>query len=348
MKKRDIAATVLASLAGIGIATAASAIVAYRKIFPRYNRPNYALKPGEYYYPLVEPRLPRTKFRYPSGINMLSGYHYPSRERKGLVVVCHGMHAGADDYLPLIEFVVRAGYDVFSYDCTGTYESEGEDTVGMCQQLIDLEQALRFIRTLDHFRGMRLFLIGHSWGAYACASVLSLFDGVSACACIAGMNSGPSMIVEKAQEYVGGLAHLPEPAFAAYQRMLFGDYVDCTAVRGINSSNIPILLAHGVEDKVIRFDTTAIIAHAAEIHNPQVRYYIGKGLCGGHDSIWHSQASIGYQMEIESEMKLRQLRLGRLLTDEEKARFYRTVNHRLYSAPNETLAEIIIDTFDRA
>ena len=348
MDKKKIGVAVLASLAGIGVASAASAIVAYNKIFSRYERPDYSLTPGEYFYPRIQPRFMRTEFTFPSHGNKLQGYYYASSGSKGIIVICHGIHAGADDYLPLAESMVGYGYDVFAYDSTGTYSSEGSSTVGMCQQLIDLESAIRFIRSMDNLRSKPLFLIGHSWGAYAAATVLSLESEIAACACIAGMVSGPNMIVEKAKDYVGGLAHVPEPAFEIYQRLLFKDYVDLDAVKGINSVSAPVMIAHGVDDKVIRFDGQAIIAHKDKLTNPSLSYHIGKGLRGGHDSIWHSAEAIAYQMEIESELKLMKMKKGSSLDNSERSAFLEGIDHKLYSAPCKELTEKIASVFEKA
>lgn len=347
MDKKMIGVALLASLTGIGVTSAASLIVAYNKIFTRQERPDYSLTPGEYFYPRIEPRLPRREFTFPSQKNKLQGYYYSAKGDKGVVIISHGIHAGADDYLPLIESIVRHGYDVFAYDSTGTYSSEGKSTVGMCQQLIDLESAIEFIRSEDNLRAKQIFLVGHSWGAYAAASVLNIRGDVAGCAAVSGMISGPEMILEKAKDYVGGLAKVPAPALEVYQRLLFKDYVDLDAVGGINSTNAPILVCHGVDDKVIRFDGQAIIAHKDKLTNPSASYHIGKGLRGGHDSIWHSNEAIAYQMEIESELKLMRMKKGAELNCAERAAFFSGINHKLYSAPSEELTESIVKTFER-
>ena len=348
MNKREVAAAVVASLTGIGVATAASAVVAYQKIFPRRERPNYALTPGDYFYPRVEDRLPREQFTYRAGKSRLAGYYYKADTGKGLIVIAHGIHAGGDDYIPLAEAFVREGYSVLSYDSTGTYDSEGDSTVGMCQQLIDLENTIKFVRGGELLKADKIFIAGHSWGAYATASVLNLRDDISAAACIAGMNSGPDMIVEKAKEYVGGLAQLPEPAFSVYQKYLFKHYVEYNAVDGINRRNIPVLIAHGVDDKTIRFNTQAIIARQPELKNPLVSYHIGRGLQGGHDTVWHSREAIAYGMEIKSELHLREMKKGSDLSDGERAELYATVDHRLFSAADPTLVENILTAFEKA
>lgn len=345
-KKKKLLIALLASLTGISGLTAGSAILAYEATFPRIDRPNYALVAGEYCYDRVRDVLPRKELFYKVKDSTLSGYYYKSMQSKGLVIVVHGIKSGGDDYLPLIKSLVGFGYDVFSYNCTGTYESSGDDTVGMCQALIDLEGTINYIQGNAEFNVLPLFLVGHSLGGYAVTSVLALCPEIKGCVAIAGMNNACTMMADKAEEYVGPLSNVPAPIFSAYQRILFGDYVEYTAVKGINSTTAPVLLAHGVEDKIIRFNKQSIIACKKELTNPNVSHYVGKGLQGTHDGIWHSKEALAYQMEVESDLRLLEMQKGDKLTDEEKANYYATVNHALYSEVNVELMQQIVALFD--
>lgn len=344
-KSKKVIIGLLATAAGISVATAASTVIACETMFPRVKRPDYALCAGEYCYERVQDRLLRTEFFYTVSDVKLKGYYYESQQNKGLVVFSHGMKSGADDYLPIIEYMVNAGYNVFSYNSTGTYESEGDDMVGMCQSLIDLEGTLAYIQSVDALSKMPLFLIGHSWGGYAATSVLSLCKQVRACASIAAMHDAAKLMTEKAEEYVGALGKIPEPMFNIYQRLLFDDYVEYNAVRGINESNIPVLVAHGKTDKTISYDKQSILAYKDKITNPRVQYYVGEGLQGSHTGIWHSIKSGEYQNQVKAEYKALEKAKGEL-TYEEKAAFYATVDHALYSEVNEELMRQIVQMFD--
>ena len=344
--KKKIITAIVGTLTGFSGLTVASALIAYDAIFPRFERPNYALVAGEYAYERVKDELPRTEFFFTAGKNNLKGYYYTATAAKGLVVVVHGFRSGSDDYLPITKYLVENGYNVFSYDCTGTYDSEGESMVGWCQSLIDLDKTLTYLQSTSPYREQPLFLLGHSWGGYAVSSVLALKSGIRACACIAPMYSGYTIMHEKGEQYVGKIAVTSKPVFSAYQRILFGNYVEYNGVRGINSVDVPVLIAQGVDDKTITYDGQSITAHKKEITNPNVTYYIGKGLQGSHDGIWHSKESLVYQSEVESELKLLQIEKGDELTTQEKADFYQTVDHKLYSAVNEELMNKIIKTFD--
>ena len=344
-KRKKVTIGILATAAGISVATAATSIIAYEMMFPRVKRPDYALCAGEYCYERVQHKLLRSEFFYTVNDVKLKGYYYEASQSKGLIVLSHGMKSGADDYLPIIEYMVNAGYNVFSYNCTGTYESEGDDLVGMCQSVIDLEGTLAYIQSVDALSKMPLFLIGHSWGGYAATSVLSLRKEVRACASIAAMHDACMLMTEKAEEYVGAIGKIPEPMFNVYQRLLFDDYVEYNAIRGINESNIPVLVAHGTTDKTISYNNQSIIAYKDKITNPHVQYYVGEGLQGSHTGIWHSVKSEEYQQQVKAELKALQKTKGEL-TYAEKAAFYATVDHALYSEVNEELMRQIVKMFD--
>ena len=346
-KLRKIAIALTASIAGISIAGATAAVIAYNAMFERFERPDYDTYPGLYDYNKIADVLPREEFKLKSGDEDLQAYFYPSQCSYGLVVLAHGFHAGADDYLPLIEAVVNEGYSVLTYDVTGTYSSSGDSVVGMCQSLIDLNRVLNYVSQNDRYSALPLYLVGHSWGGYAVSSVLELHPEVKACVCIAPMCSAPDIMVQKAEEYVGGLAYTAKPVYDVYQNYLFGDFTKYNGIRGINSTNVPILIAQGLNDDVIKHNVQSITARKNEITNPNVTYYYREGLQGTHTGIWHSLESCNYQLEIDERLKDVESKMGRQLTAEEKVEFYKCVDHRLYSEVNSELVKLMIETFNK-
>jgi hypothetical protein len=218
----------------------------------------------------------------------------------------------------------------------------------MCQSLVDLDLALNYVKGEERFSEMPIYLVGHSWGGYAVTAVLSLHPEVAACAAIAPMNNGYTIMLEKGEQYAGKLAKIPTPIFNTYQRILFGDYVELSGVRGINDSNVPVLIAQGIDDPTITYGEQSIIAHKDEITNPNVSYFETKGVQGDHNNIWHSVEAVLYQKEVASEIKLLEIKKGGKLTADELYELSKTVDHRLYSEPNAELLDEIIKLFKNA
>jgi alpha-beta hydrolase superfamily lysophospholipase len=193
-----------------------------------------------------------------------------------------------------------------------------------------------------------MFLLGHSWGGYAVASVLALHSTIRSAACLAPMYNGATMMIEKGEQYVGKLAVTAKPVFNVYQRFLFQDYVEHNSVRGINSVNIPVLVAHGVDDTTITYDKQSIMAHRNEITNPNVQYLTTRGIQGTHDGILFSKEALLYRAEVASDLALIEKQKGEKLTKSELAAYYATINHKLYSQVNLDLMNSIVTMFDKA
>ena len=338
---------------GLQLGTILGAKAAYDSFFKRHEKRDINTVFGEFEYSRVKDRLPRTEFFFPSGRLQLQGYFYPCSNAKGMVVVCHGMRAGADDYIPSIEFFVHSGYAVFTYDCQGTYASEGNSTVGMCTPLVNLDHALTYIKNHREFSRYPLFLFGHSWGGYAATAVLSIHKNICGCAAIAPFNSGYTLFVEKGEQYTSLFPDamkidFPKEFLDTYQTMLFKDYTKYDGVQGINSTCIPVYIAHGNRDSVIGFAHQSVISHRDEIRKENVTYYIGTDALAGHNTILHSPRAVAYQDKVKEDLKRLKKEYGRELTQEELSGFCNGVDHRLYSEVNMEMMQEILGMFNKA
>ena len=343
----------LALRTGLNIGKVLGAKAAYDFFFKRYEKRDINTVYGEFDYSRVEKRLPRTTFFFPSGRLKLQGYLYSCHNAKGMVVVCHGMHAGADDYIPFIEYFVNNGYAVFTYDCQGTYASEGDSTVGMCTPLVNLDHALNYIKSDKQLSKYPLFLFGHSWGGYAATSVLSIHKNIRGCAAVAPFNSGYTLFVEKGEQYTDFFSDIvkfdfPKDFLNAYQKLLFKDYTNYTAVDGINSTDIPVYIAHGNRDFVIGFNHQSVISHKDAIRSKNVTYYVGTDAHSGHNTILHSLRAVAYQKKVEKDLKQLKKEYDRDLTQDELAEFCNGVDHALYSEVNEEMMQEILNMFNKA
>ena len=329
---------------GLTIGGVIGAIKIYNTIFKRYNRPDYKTSPGLYYYERVKDILRRKEMSFVSKHNKLNAYYYETPNPYGLVVLVHGFHSGSDEYLPIIIYLVKNGFNVFTYDGTGTYESEGKSLVGFSQGLVDLDYALEFIKNNKLLSKFPLFLLGHSCGGFAVNAILNKRTNVKAVASIAAVNNCYKLILEKGYQYAGNNAGegLPKVFLDEYQKILFGDYTKYVSTDGINNVRIPILLAHGISDETIDFELQSVISHKEEFTNPNVQFYYGTGNQGGHCSIWHSEQSNDHQEEVDKMLKS--------LKDDEnaKAQYVSSVNHYLYSEINYQLFDLIIKLFKNA
>ena len=347
-KGRKIALAAVAIASGLSAAGVVGGAALYNSFFKRYERPDYSVTPGIVCYERVKSDYPREEIFFRSEGVRLKGYYYTVEGAKGLVIVVHGLHAGSDDMLPIITYMLRRGYNVFSYDGTGTYDSEGDGTVGMCRSLVDLDNALSFLQREPRFAAQPLFLVGHSCGGYAVTSVLSIKKGIKAVAAYAAVADCYTLIADKGRQYAGDLAGegLPRVFLDEYQKLLFGSYVNYNGVTGVNSTNIPVLIAHGTDDNVISYCLQSLISHKSEIINPNVEFMTTEGLTGGHSSILFSERAVLYKRSVDKEIADIKKRYGEKEGYEKVRRFVSTVDHSLYSEVNYDLLDKTAKMFD--
>ena len=261
----------------------------YDKQFQRADKPKFS---GYLTYGDVD-GYDRRVVRFRSGNHALTGYVYGERNDKGLVVIAHGLGGGAENYLAETMYFVDNGWRVFSFDCTGSHESEGKGTIGLPQSALDLNSALGYIESDSTLRDLPIMLYGHSWGGYAVAAVLNYGHDIAAAASIAGFNAPMEILFERAEKMMGSIAYLEYPFLWAYQTMLFGRAARLTAVDGINSADTAIMIIHGDKDTTVSYDRTGIIAHQGEITNPNVVYKTCTAENhNGHRSLFRSEAAV--------------------------------------------------------
>jgi len=219
-----------------------------------------------------------------SGQNRLTAYIFGEDNDQGVIVISHGLGGGGLSYLREIMYFVDNGWRVFTFDKTGSHSSEGRGTRGLPQSAIDLDAALSYMTRQGW--DIPIMLFGHSWGGFAVTAVLNFDHDINAVVSIAGFAEPLMMLQEGARLMIGPAGVLATPILWAYQRTLFGNYADISAIDGINSAGIPVKIIHGRSDYVVSYDGAGIIAHRERIINPHVlfvsRYYPNRS---GHNDI---------------------------------------------------------------
>jgi dienelactone hydrolase len=325
-KKKALKITLLSLFSFILLFSISSMIVSkivYDNQFPRYDKPEFS---GYLSYSDVD-GYDRTVVEFESGKNTLTGNIYGEENEKGLVVIVHGLGGGAEKYLAETMYFVDNGWRVFAFDCTGSYASEGESTVGLPQSLLDLDAALTYIESNNTLNDLPLMLYGHSWGGYAVPSILNSSYDITAVASISGFNSPKELLFEQSKHMIGIFTYVEYPFEWAYQIMLFGSTAMITAVDGINSTDTAVMIIHGDEDEEILYDGAGIIAHKDEITNPNVIYktYSAKNH-NGHTNLFVSEATSKYNNEKNKEYKELYDSYNENIPDDIKAEYYEGVD----------------------
>jgi len=342
---KKIVTGIVASVLIFSIISMVVVIFIYNGQFPRYKRHDMTVSAGLRYEDIKD-RFPRVPVDFKSGENMLQGYRYGENSDKGLVVVSHGIGGGADSYLPQIIYFLDKGFEVFAYDSTGSFDSEGKSTKGFPQSLLDLDAALIFINSIDEYEGLPVVLFGHSWGGYAAANVLHFDHEIAGVVSVSAANSPMEMIMEQGRNMMGGFINVQYPFLWIYQRMLFGKAASFNAVDAINNSDVPALIIHGTEDDFVLYEGSSIISNKKSITNPKADFIsISAPGQNGHNNLFRSKEAMDYIDELNVEYRKLYDSYNQNIPYEVRQDFYSKVDRALAQDLNAELMDEIVEFY---
>lgn len=155
--------------------------VFHAKFFGRRFTPDPLVK----LYTKEEFGLQSDEAEFKCGKDTLRGafYYLPGFEPDKIVVYCHGMWSTHKSYMQDIGWLCKAGFKVFGFDYTGTDISDGKNIVGMANSLRCTNAAVNFIKT--ECAAKNIYVIGHSWGAFAASNIGKYHPDIKAVVAIA-------------------------------------------------------------------------------------------------------------------------------------------------------------------
>ena len=320
-----------------------------KKSFGRGEYPDKNLT-ATWLYDHYENAYPRDEVSFQSGENTLKGFIYGAGSKKGLIVFSHGIGSGHELYLGLITRLVDCGWSIFAYDCTGSGYSEGEGTNGLAQSLIDLDKALDFAENDSRTKNMDKYLLGHSWGGYAAAAVLNFDHEIKASVSMSGYNTPYAELAESCGNSYGIASKVLNPLVWTYNKIKFGDNSSWAAVDGINKSGIPVLVIHGENDEVIKYDGASIIAQREKITNPKAEFYtFSEEKRCSHNSYFNTKEYTEYKEKVIVPMQDElNAKYNNDVPYDERVKFYNSIDGELYNGFNPELIELINSFFEKA
>ena len=118
-----------------------------------------------------------------------------------------------------IATLVGAGYRVFAYDHTGTLESEGDHIGGFSQSLADLDHAIKALKAGGHTVGVKIMVIGHSWGGFSTMNIPAFHRDISHVVAMSGYISVREMlggVMKGMKGYIPAVFATEEESFTPY------------------------------------------------------------------------------------------------------------------------------------
>ncbi len=314
----------------------------YDAIFPRYDRSplENAINIS---YTQIMTTYEREQIKFMSGENELTGYVYGGTNSKGLVVIAPGLSDGAEDYTSVAMGFVDLGYKVFTFDTTGSFESEGESSIGFSQEVIDLNKAIEYIKDDITLKDLPLFLFGHSRGGYASAMMCATNHDIKAIATVGAVNSPMEITMEWSTNYVGPLAFTGYPALYAYQTMVFGNEImSTTGAEAINQGNTPALIIHCENDTTVSIDGSSIYAHKDEVDNPKAEFMLYENQENwGHTTLLFTKEANDYRQEIHDEYEHLNTLYGGEIPEDIETEFFEQIDSMKAQESNKDLINLI-------
>ena len=221
----------------------------------------------------------------------LAVYHLGEENKKGLVILSHGIRDCAEGYFSEARGFLDEGYRVLLYDAAGSGASSGRSQRGLPQSAIDLQRVLTWAEGQPCFDGLAFYLYGHSWGGYAVCAVFckGAHPRVKAVCSLSGFNDPGRMLLESSSTLTVHFGRFMYPALLFMQVMRFGRAMYDTAEKGIRAAKgTRFLILHAEHDQAIRLNGASVYARRGELENEggRVKFEVIEGR--HHLNAWFS------------------------------------------------------------
>lgn len=223
--------------------------------FPRLNSKAYAFKSSKGF--------------------ILQGYfyYYTNINKQHLIIFDHGMGAGHYAYLREIELLAKEGYLVFAYDHTGCVESEGDSIGGFGQSLVDLDDAINCIETIEELKDYSVSVIGHSWGGYSTLNICALHPNIKSIIAISGFISVKEMIK---QTFKFPFCFMRKSIYELESKSN-PQFIDYNAINSLSNYQGKALIIHSDDDKTVSYNNNFLKMKKALKNNKNIEFLTVKG-----------------------------------------------------------------------
>lgn len=303
-KKKKALIIVAAVLVFILISNTIATKIIYDNIFKRYDKPIYESLITEEWKAAkeltVEEEIQGNKgkiaiTKISASFKSEDGTPILGATEKGLIVIAPGLHAGMDNYLVLAAHLAKQGYDVITFDPTGTRKSGGKSCIGYTQEAYDLDAVLDYAEELKDYE--KVYVIGHSRGATAACELLDQSNAelsdheISGIVSVSGFNSAMDAVIGLSSSYIGPVANINYPTLYAYQMTLFDNRALKLEVdKVLNTTDTPVLILQGAKDDTAKADKYSIYHKMDSITTGEKTPYLDEE--HGHTDILYDENGV--------------------------------------------------------
>ena len=231
------------------------------------------------------------EIRGDDGTTLRAWYFEPAAGNGGAVIALHGIGASREQSAGLARLFLPSGYLVLTPDLRGHGESGGTASYGV----LEAADVHSWAEWLFRFHAVtRLYGIGESLGGSVLLQSLSLEPRFKAVIAESPYSDFPSVARERVTRLLpSGTGWLAGPVVISgltWTRWRYGiDLRRTSSVDAVRKTHVPVLLIHGLADKLSSPENSRRIAAS----NPAVELWLVPG--AGHTAAW-----ITAQREFES------------------------------------------------
>lgn len=259
----------------IGYAVASYQIIRdYNIKFGRYDYATFPVDKAYLYEETDTASYPRTEVTVSSDGYELATFLYQTESPKAVIVVPPGLTDSNDIKIYEIQYFADAGYDVVCFDYRGCYGSTGDELGSASNALIDLDNILTYVEALPEYKDTPIYLFGHSMGAYASCAVLNYDHRVEKVVAASGFDTSRELMHCLEAIRCGRAYPLIRPVNDLLISVRYGADADISAIEGINSTDIPVLILSGSEDEYFGYGPCPLYTNSDEITNPNAEYIL--------------------------------------------------------------------------
>lgn len=299
------AATVIFIIFAAFIAVIAVMTLISWLFYKKYFSERYTTPPSLMFYPEDFDGLNRRRLDFCTDHGRrLAGYLYSvgNAPPRGIVVLAHGFGTGGHScYMDCADYFAQNGYLVFTYDATGNDASEGRGINGLPQGVIDLDYALRFVKSSpDIPKNLPIMLFGHSWGGYCVSAVLNYHDDIRGVVAISGFNRSSDLVEAHAGKLFGKGVRFAMPFVRIAEILRFGKYAKNTAMRAFSRTKAAVCVVHSEDDKIVPIRYGYDIYKKKYASDPRFRFI--RFTDKGHSSVYNTYEGIRYVDKLFEDM----------------------------------------------
>lgn len=273
--------------------------------------------------------------------NNLSGYiyYYDEMSKSRLIVFDHGMGAGHRAYMKEIEMLAKKGYTVLSYDHTGCFESEGENTNGLCQSLADLDACITAIKNSERLSGMSISVMGHSWGAFSTMNIAALHPEITHIVAMAGFVSVKRMVK---QSFGGIMRGYAKPMYEL-EKSTNPNYIGYDAAETLKNSSVKALLIYSEDDPIVNVNHHYRVLEEELKDKENVTLVLVKGKAHNPN---YTVDSVKYKDKFFADLTKK--KKAKALSDEEsKAKFLKSYDWNKMTEQDKELWKVIFEHLEK-